>query len=124
MTMTHVQYTDPAIMVPGMSDGLNSWMPLSDDQRHGWACVACGRNAHGMRPVGSCEDGQVFLCIACHDLWASDVPQRAREVDPLGTPRGFTYVSTCAHCGQPVERVIGESHWSHIDSQVTRCPAR
>jgi hypothetical protein len=85
MTMTHVEYTDPAVMVPGMTDGLNSWMPLTDDQRHGWACIACGANRHGMRPVGGCDDGQVFLCVDCHDLWASDVPKETATTEAGGT---------------------------------------
>jgi hypothetical protein len=46
---------------------------------------------------------------------------QATPTDPLDAPQGFTYTSTCTHCGQPVQRVVGESHWTHINSQVTRC---
>lgn len=105
-TMTHVEYTDPAIMIPGMTDGLNSWMPLSDDQRTGWACIACGRNTSGMRPVGSCDEGQVFLCAACHELWASDVPTSASSSRKTDFFEVFAKMSEDAAEGMRARKVV------------------
>lgn len=69
--MTHVDYTDIYATVPYSDSGVGAWVPLSDDQRIGAACLDCDKTLYGAKhAVGSVEHlGAQWVVNVCPECY-------------------------------------------------------
>jgi len=58
--------TDAAYAAHLAAAGLPWRRLLSDRQRDGLLCIDCEADAATMAPVGSCDEGLVFVCGRCY----------------------------------------------------------
>lgn len=65
--------TDAAYAAHLAAAGLPAWRSLSDRQLDGILCIDCGADAATMAPVGSCNEGLVFVCGRCYARIAAAV---------------------------------------------------
>jgi hypothetical protein len=63
--MTHIDFTDPYAAIPGVDDGIGAWVPLSEEQRHGWSCIDCTGQT-GLQMIGRCDEGRITVCSFCY----------------------------------------------------------
>ena len=70
---TDLDVTDAAYAAHLTAAGLPWRRLLSDRQRDGLLCIDCGADAATMAPVGSCDEGMVFVCGRCYARIAAKV---------------------------------------------------